>query len=214
VIVWKGQLVMASTPSPPADEHERVQARRTFVLLLIGPAVLFLGGAFVVGGLFLPWYRSDARYLVGDPYPSDFQPFVPMQSFSAADLYWLVLAAIPILAALACLLIDAISRLRWRWVNRGSAIFFGVITLLAAAVGIISLILSYSFLGLAGTVPHIMDFGYFVSLAGYIILAPGAILLMFGQIRVSQMALLGSLRATRVVRPWREAHAAWITNDT
>lgn len=187
---------MAAAPSTPAGEHERVHARLSFVLLLIGPAALLLGSALVLGGLFLPWHHSDARYLVGDPYPSDFQPFVPMQPFDAADLYWLVLAAIPIIAMLVCLLIDATPPLRRPTVILGTAIFFGVVTLLTAGVGIISLILEYSFLGLAGTVPHILDSGYFVSLAAYILLVPGAILLMIGQTHVSRLVRLGLLRTT------------------
>lgn len=182
---------MAAAPTTPADEHERVQARLSSLLLLIGPALLLLGCALVLGSLFLPWYHSDARYLVGDPYPSDFQPFVPMQPFDAVDLYWLVLAAIPIVAILVCLLIDVTPRLRRPSVILGTAIFSGVVTLLTAGVGIISLIFVYSFLGLAGTVPHILDSGYFVSLAAFILLVPGAILLIIGQIHVSRMVRLG-----------------------
>lgn len=157
-----------------------MHARQSF-MLLIGPAILLVGSVLLLGSLFLPWHHADARYLVGDPYPGDFQPFVPMQSFSAGDLYWLVLAAIPILAALVCLCIDASPRLRR--LSRVAAVYFGIFTLLAAGVGIISLILSYSFLDLAGTVPNILDWGYFVSLAGYILLVPGAILLMVGRLR-------------------------------
>jgi hypothetical protein len=78
---------MATGASTPPDEHGRVQARLSFVLLLIGPAVLLVGSALVIGSLFLPWYHADARYLVGDPYPSDFQPVVPMQSFGGANLF-------------------------------------------------------------------------------------------------------------------------------
>lgn len=186
---------MEAAPSPPADEHDRVQARRSFVLLLIGPAVLLLGSALVIGGLFLPWYHADARYLVGDPYPSDFQPVVPMQSFYAGDLYWFVLAAIPIMATLVCLLIDATPILRRHGLIRGSAICFGLLTLVAGGVGIISLILYHSFLYLVGTVPKLMDSGYVVSLAGYFLLVPGAILLMIGQSHVRKMVRLGRLRA-------------------
>lgn len=192
---------MEAAPSPPADEHDRVQARRSFVLLLIGPAVLLLGGALVIGGLFLPWYHADARYLVGDPYPSDFQPFVPVQSLYDGDLFWLVLAAIPIMATLVCLLIDATPILRRHGLIRGSAICFGLLTLVAGVGGIFLLIQFHSFLHLAGTiylaglVPALMDSGYFVSLAGYLLLVPGAILLMIGQSHVRKMVRLGRLRA-------------------
>ena len=77
---------MATTPSPPADEHGRVQARLSFVLLLIGPAVLLVGRALGSGGLFLPWrhYYVDGT---GQGLIAVQQPFVPMQSFPADDLY-------------------------------------------------------------------------------------------------------------------------------
>jgi hypothetical protein len=175
---------MATGASTPADEHGRVPARLSFVLLLIGPAVLLLGSALVIGGLFLPWHHSDARYLVGDPYPSDFQPFIPMQSFDGSELFWLVLAAIPISATLVCLRIDTTPRLRRRGFIRASAVCFGLLTLMAGGVGILSLILYQGFMRLEGTVPKLLDWGYFVSLVGYILLAPGAILLMIGQTHV------------------------------
>jgi hypothetical protein len=111
---------MAAAPSPPADEQDRVHARRSFVRLLIGPAVLLVGSVLVIGGLFLPWDHSDARYLVGDPYPTDFEPFVPMQSFYAGYLFWLELAAVPIIATLGCLGIDATPLLRRPGILRGS----------------------------------------------------------------------------------------------
>jgi hypothetical protein len=146
-------------------------------------------------GLFLPWYYADARYLVGDPYPSDFEPFVPMQSFYAGYLYWLVLAAIPIIATLGCLGIDATPLLRRPGLLRGSAIGFGLLTLVAGAVGIISLLIYRSYLPLLGTVPKLLDWGYFVSLEGYFLLVPGTILLMIGQTHVRWMVRLGRLRA-------------------
>jgi hypothetical protein len=182
---------MATTPSPPADEHGRVQARLSFVLLLIGPAVLLVGSALVIGGLFLPWYHF---YLGGDGYLNAFQPFVPMQSFHAEDLYWLVLAAIPIMATLVCLRIDATPHLRGQGLIRGSAIFFGLLTLVAGGVGTISLILFRYFLTLAaGNI--LMDSGYVMSLAGSILLMPGAILLMVGQSHVRQVVRLGGWHA-------------------
>jgi hypothetical protein len=79
---------------------------------------------------------------------------------------------------------------------RGSAVCFGLLTLVAGGVGIISLVLYPGFLTLAGTVPKLLDWGYFVSLAGYILLVPGTILLMIGQTHVRQMVRLGRLRAT------------------
>jgi len=184
---------MATTPSPPADEHGRAQARLSFVLLLIGPAVLLVGSALVIGGLFLPWRHfyvdGTGRGLVAFQ-----QPFVPMQSFPADDLYWLVLAAIPIMATLVCLRIDATPHLRGQGLIRGSAIFFGLLTLVAGGVGTISLILSWYFLTLAaGNI--LMDSGYGVSLAGYILLMPGAILLMVGQSHVRQVVRLRGWRA-------------------
>jgi hypothetical protein len=184
---------MAPAPSPPADEHGRAQARLSFVLLLIGPAVLLVGSALVLGGLFLPWFHYDTPYLVGGRY-SALQPFVPMRSFIAEDLEWFVLAAIPIMATLVCLRIDATPRLRRQGLIRGSAIFFGLLTLVAGGVGTISLILSWYFLTLAaGNI--LMDSGYGVSLAGYILLMPGAILLMVGQSHVRQVVRLGRWRA-------------------
>jgi hypothetical protein len=192
---------MATGAAPPADEKGRVLARRSFVLLLLGPAVLLVGSALGIGGLFLPWYHADARYLVGDPYPSDFQPFVPVQSLYDGDLFWLVLAAIPIMATLVCLLIDATPRLRRQGLIRGSAVCLGLLTLVAGGGGIFLLIQFHRFLHLAGTVylaghvPALIDSGYFVSLAGYILLVPGAILLMIGQTQVRQLVRLGRLRA-------------------
>jgi hypothetical protein len=158
-----------------------------------------VGSALVIGGLFLPWHHSDARYLVGDPYPSDFLPFVPVQSFSTNgnDWFWLLLAALaalPILATLVCLGLDATPRLRRPGLIRGAAVFFGFLTLLAGAGGSILLFRYHGFLGVAGGVPDLMDWGYFVSLAGYILLVPGALLLMAGQRQVSQLVRLGRLR--------------------
>ena len=189
---------MATAPSPPADEHGRVQARLSFVLLLIGPAVLLIGpavllvgSALVIGGLFLPWYHF---YLVGDFNFNASQPFVPMQSFHAEDLYWLVLAAIPIMATLGCLRIDATPRLRRQRLIRGSVIFFGLLTLVAGGVGIISLILFRYFLTLR-VANILMDSGYVMSLAGSILLMPGALLLMVGQSHVRQVVRLRGWRA-------------------
>lgn len=187
---------MASAPSPPsADEPERAPARRSFALLLSGPAVLLVGSALVIGSLFLPWYHSDPRFLVGDPYPSDFQPFVPMQSYNFIDQYWPVLVAFPIMAALVCLLIDTTPRWRDQAIIRASAIIFGIFALMAAGVGIILLILYPVFLSMGEGVPRIWDSGYVIALVGYILLAPGAILVMIGQRQVRRMVRLGRLRA-------------------
>jgi hypothetical protein len=186
---------MATGASTPADERGQVQARLSFVLVLIGPAVLLVGSALVIGSLFLPWYYANPRDLVGDHYLPDFQPFVPMQSFGTGDLFWFALAAIPIATTLVCLGVDATPLLRRRWLIRGSAVCFGSLTLMAAGVGIIALILYPGFLTLAGTVSKLLDWGYFVSLAGYILLVPGAILLIIGQMYVRQMVHLGRLRA-------------------
>jgi hypothetical protein len=192
---------MATGASTPADEQGRVHARRSFVLVLLGPAVLLVGSALVIGGLFLPWHHADARYLVGDPYPSDFQPFVPVQSLSTSrnDWFWLILAAlaaIPIIATLVCLRIDATPHLRRQGLIRGAAVRFRLLTLLAGVGGIILLYPLYNgSLNLLGGVPELVDWGYFVSLAGYILLVPGAILLMIGQTHVSQLVRLGQLRA-------------------
>jgi hypothetical protein len=164
--------------------------------VLLGPVVLFVGSALVIGAVFLPWYHADARYLVGDPYSSDFQPFVPMQSFDGSDLFWLVLAAITIIGVLICLCVDATPFLRQQWLIRVSAISFGLLTLVEGGLGIISHLLYPGLLTLAGTVPKILDGGYFVSLAGYILLVPGAILLMIGQRHVRQLVRLGRLRPT------------------
>jgi len=185
---------MAPAPSPPADEHGRAQARLSFVLLLIGPAVLLVGSALVLGGLFLPWFHYDTPYLVGGRY-SALQPFVPMRSFIAEDLEWFVLAAIPIMATLGCLRIDATPRLRRQGLIRGSAFFFGLLTLVAGGVGIISLILFRYFLTLPGVANILMDSGYVMSFAGSILLVPGAILLMVGQSHVRKMVRLGQWRA-------------------
>jgi hypothetical protein len=189
---------MATGASTPADEQGRVQVRRSFVLVLIGPAVLLVGSALVLGGLFLPWYHADARYLVGDSDPSDFQPFVPVQSLYHGDRFWLILAAlaaIPIMATLVCLGIDATPRLRRPGLIRGAAVGFGLLTLLAGGGGIFLLNLYQGFMRLAGTVPELLDWGYFASFAGYLLLVPGAILLMIGQTHVSQLVRLGRLRA-------------------
>jgi hypothetical protein len=186
---------MATAPSTPGGEHDQVQVRLSFVRLLIGPGVLLLSSALVIGSLFLPWYHFDARYLVGDPYSSDSQPFVPVQSFYAGDLIWLALAAIPIMATLVCLLIDATPFLRQQWLILSSAVCFGILTLVAGGVGIMLLIFYRGFLGLAGTIPHIMDSGYVMSFVGYILLAPGGIFLIIGQTHVRNMVRLGQLRA-------------------
>jgi hypothetical protein len=85
--------------------------------------------------------------------------------------------------------------MRREWLIRASAVCFGVLTLVAGGVGILSLILYHGFLNLGGTVPELLDWGYFVSLAGYILLVPGAILLMIGQTHVRQMVRVGRLRA-------------------
>jgi hypothetical protein len=62
-------------------------------------------------------------------------------------------------------------------------------------VGILLLILYPGFLTLAGTVPKLLDSGYFVSLAGFFLFLPGAILLMIGQRYVREKARLGQLGA-------------------
>jgi hypothetical protein len=154
-----------------------------------------VGSALVIGGLFLPWYHADARYLVGDLYPSDFQPFIPMQPFNGSDLLWLTLAAFPVIAALVCPAVDATPLLRRQWLIIAAAICLGSLTLVAGGVGIIFLILYPGLLTLAGTVPKLLDWGYFVTLTGYILLVPGAVLLMIGQRYIRQMVRLGRLRA-------------------
>ena len=105
------------------------------------------------------------------------------------------MAAIPILATLVCLRIDATPRLRRQGLIRGAAIVFGLLTLVAGGVGTISLILSWYFLTLPGVANLLMDSGYGVSFAGYILLVPGAILLMVGQSHVRQVVRLGRWRA-------------------
>jgi hypothetical protein len=158
----------------------------------MGPAVLLVGSALVIGSLFLPWYHADPRY---DHYPPDLQPFVPMQSFEGFALLWFVLAAVPIFAMLVCLAIDATPLLRLPWLIMTASVCFGLLTLVAGGVGILLLILYPGFLMLAGTVPKLLDPGYFVSLVGFFLLLPGAILLMIGQAQVGQKARLGRMRA-------------------
>jgi hypothetical protein len=160
------------------------------VWLLPGPAVLLVGSALEIGGLCLPWDHFGAPYVPVN------NAFVPMQSWSyTADLYWLVLAAIPIMATLVSLGITAIPRLRRHGLIRRSAIFLGLLTLVAGGVSILSLILFHYFLTLEGVANLLMDSGYFISLAGSLLLVPGAILLMLGQRHVSKMVRLGQWRA-------------------
>jgi len=185
---------VATDASTPADERGQLQVRR--VVVLIGPAVLLAGCILVIGSLFLPWYHADPRYLVNDPYPGDLLPFVPIQSFNVEDVFWLGLQMVPLITALVCLGVDAIPFLRRGWLVLGAAISFGVVTILAGAVGVISLLLFPGFLTLAGTVPKILDWGYYVALAGYILLLPGVILLIIGQTHVREQLYL-NLRSDR-----------------
>ena len=81
------------------------------------------------------------------------------------------------------------------WLIRAAAICFGLLTLVAAGLGAFLL---NSYPGVPGgdtSVPTIWDQGYSVSSVGYLLLVPGAILLMIGQAQVRQMVRQGRVRA-------------------
>jgi hypothetical protein len=148
------------------------------VQVLMGPAVLLLGSALVMGSLFLPWYHADPRI---DHYPPDLQPFVPMQPFVPGDLFWLVVPAIHIIAVLVCLVIDVTPLVRRPRLIREAAVLFFLLMVMAGGTGILFLMqVPGFFLTVAGTVPKVLDGGYFVALAGCILLLPGAVLLING----------------------------------
>ena len=88
-MVRKARRVTATSAFTPAKEHGRVQTRWLIVLVLMGPAVLLVGSALLIGSLFLPWYHTDPRY---DHYPPDLQPVVPIQSHDGRTLGWFVWA--------------------------------------------------------------------------------------------------------------------------